>query len=221
MIAVCLFGALVTLVSHRIDADDSFCLPNAAYYVRTPTAPMGFEVHFIDSGADEPLTSYHRCSLPFEYVQAMVARATGLDILTVYYIVAPALFGLLLPLVWFYLLSRFTKSGHAAVFGALLICVCLLLMGAQHRSFGNYAFNRMFQGKTVALAIGIPAFTALTIDYFRAGGIRTWLPLVALSTAMIGCSVASTILVPLQAIILALAAGAAYVDGVSRKRGPW
>jgi hypothetical protein len=217
LLLCCVFGALLALVSYRSSTDDAVYLPNAVYYMENPETPMGFAVHFMDFGKNEPPVSYHRFSLPFEYVQALTATATHLNLLTVYYILAPALFGFMIPLVWFYLLSRFTKSAYAAVFGALLICVCLLLMGGQYRSYGNFAFNRIFQGKTVVFAIGIPLFTALTIDYFRVASLRTWLYLLALSTALIGCSVGSTVLVPLLAIVLAMAGSIAYLRGVKRR----
>jgi len=216
LLACCLFCALLCLTSYRPDRDDCHYVPNAVYYLENPDEPMGFAVHFMEFG-EEPFVSYHRASIPFEYVQAIAARVTGTHLLTIYYILAPALFGIMIPLAWFYLLSRFTNSGSAAVFGVLIICLCLVLMGRTHWSYGNYAFNRIVQGKTVVFTIGVPLFVALTVDFFRSPGLRNWLYLLALSAALVGCSVASAVLIPMLALVLAIAGGISYVSGVTMK----
>ena len=213
LLACCLFCALLCLTSYRPDRDDCHYLPNAVYYLENPDEPMGFAIHFMEFGG-EPFVSYHRASIPFEYTQAMAARAAHLNLLTIYYVLGPALFGIMIALAWFYLLTRWADSGPAAVFGVLMICLCLLLMGKTHWSYGNYAFNRIFQGKTVVFAIGIPFFVALTIDFFRSKGFRNWLYLLALSAALVGCSVASAVLVPMLALVLAVAGSLSYVTGV-------
>jgi hypothetical protein len=210
--ACCLFSAFLCLASYRPDRDDCHYLPNAVYHLENPDEPMGFAVHFMEFG-EEPFVSYHRASIPFEYVQAIAARVANTHLLTVYYILAPALFGVMISLAWFYLLSRFTDSGSAAVFGVLIICLCLVLMGRTHWSYGNYAFNRIVQGKTVVFMVGIPLFVALTVDFFRSPGLRNWMYLLALSAALVGCSVASAVLIPMLALVLAVAGSLSYVSG--------
>ncbi|MHC5210445.1 MAG: DUF6077 domain-containing protein [Planctomycetota bacterium] len=212
LLACCLLSLALCVVSYRPATDDVYYIPNVVYCLENPAEAMGFTFHYIETGG--PLiSSYHRGSIPFEYVQAMAAHVTPVDLLTVYYVLAPAFFGVLLPLAWFYLLTRFVRSSSAAVFGTLTICLSLLLMGAQERSWGHYAFDRIFEGKTVMLAICMPFFVALTMDFFRAPRARTWLVLLALSTAMIGCTVASAALVPLLALVLTIAAVSAFVRG--------
>jgi hypothetical protein len=222
LLACCLFSVFLCLASYRPDTDDCFYVPNVVYYLQNPGEPMGFAIHYIESGG-QPFVSYHRGSIPFEYVQGITAYVGHLHFLTIYYLIAPALIGFMIPLVWYYSLSRFVRSPRATVFGTVVICLCLLLMGGAHRSFGNFAFNRIFQGKTVVLAVAIPLFAALSVDYFRAPSMRSWLYLLALSTAMVGCTVAAAMLVPLLAIVLALAGSIAYVSGVKTKieRGFW
>jgi len=110
----------------------------------------------------------------------------------------------MIPLVWFYVISRFSFSGRATVFGAFIICLSLLLMGEQHRSFGNFAFNRIFQGKTVLLTIGIPLFAGLTMDFFRKASLKRWLYLFVSSMALVGFSSCACMLVPLLAVVLAI-----------------
>ena len=208
----CLFSVLLCLVSHRPDQDDLYYVPNVVHYLANPKEPMGFHIHFIDSGS-EPFESCHvGTSLPFEYAQGILAYVTRVHLLTVYYFLAPVLFGGMIPLVWFYLISRFSFSPGSAVSGAFFICLSLILMGEQHRSFGNFAFNRIFQGKVVLLAVGVPLFSALTMDFFRSPSGRTWLYLFVLSVAGVGFSASGVVLIPLLALVLAVSCSFCYVS---------
>jgi len=204
---------LLCLVSHRFDFDDFYYVPNVVYYLEHPTEAMGFVIHFVDSGGD-PFVSYHFGSFPFEYSQGIVAYITRCHFLTVYYFLAPALFGGMIPLVWFYLISRFGFRSRAAITGSFIICMSLLLMGEQHGSFGNFAFNRIFQGKVVMLAVGIPLFVALTMDFFRWPGKRHWFYLFLASVAMVGFSTSSAMLLPMLASVMVIASCFWYVPNV-------
>ncbi len=213
----CLLSVSLCLASHRYDSDDSDYVPNIIYYMEHPKAPMDFKIHYLDSGG-EPFVSYHiSTSLPFERAQGIPAYIGRMNYLTVYYLLTPALLGCMIPLVWFYLISRFSFPPHAAVTGAFFICLSLILMGEQHRSFGNFAFNRIFQGKTVLLAVGLPLFGALTIDFFQSPGKRKWLYLFAASMAMVGLSNSAAVLVPLLAVVLAVACSLSYVPTVKAR----
>ena len=214
LLMCCLTGGLLSLASHRPDTDDSLYVPNVIYYLAHPDEPMGFSYHFFDAG-DKPFVSYHwGTSLPFEYAQGIVAYMGGIHFLTVYYLLSPALFGFMIPLVWFYVISRFSFPQRAAVAGTFIICLSLVLMGEQHRSFGNFAFNRIFQGKTVLFTIGIPMFSGLTIDFFRSPSMRRWVYLFVTSVAMVGFSSCSAMLIPLLAFVLAVACCVSYVPNV-------
>ena len=208
-----LLGALLCLVSYRFDFDDFYYVPNVVYYLEHPTEAMGFLIHFVDSGGD-PFVSYHFGSFPFEYSQGIVAYITRCRFLTVYYFLAPALFGGMMPLVWFYLISRFGFRSRAAITGSFIICMCLPLMGEQHGSFGNFAFNRIFQGKVVMLAVGIPLFVALTMDFFRWPGKKNWFYLFLASVAMVGFSTSAAMLLPMLASVLVIASCFWYVPNV-------
>jgi len=122
LLTCCLLSVLLCLASHRYDSDDSDYVPNMIYYMEHPKAPMDFTIHYLDSGG-EPFVSYHiSTSLPFECAQGIVAYLGRMNYLTVYYLLTPALIGCMIPLVWFYLISRFSFPPHAAVTGALSAC---------------------------------------------------------------------------------------------------
>ncbi|MFC1572605.1 DUF6077 domain-containing protein [Candidatus Eisenbacteria bacterium] len=205
-----LLGAMLSLFTHRPDLDDIHYLPNVVYYLENPSAPMGFDIHFLDAGGDLFRSWYWGTSLPFEYAQGAVAHVAGIDLLTMYYMIMPALFGFAMAVVWFYGISRFSRHSYASVAGAGLIFLSLLLMGERHASFGNFAFNRLFQGKAVLFAIGLPLYAAFTLDFFKSPHMQSWLRLLALATAAIGLSASAAMLLPILAVSLTLAGAFAY-----------
>jgi hypothetical protein len=210
-------GALLSLACYRPDPDDADYVPNVIYYLEHPGEPMDFYIHYLDSGG-EPFLSHHlSTSLPFEQAQGVLAYFVHVHFLTVYYFVAPALFGFMIPLVWFYLISRFSFAPRAAVTGALFICLSLVLFGEQHRSFGNFAFNRIYQGKTVLLAVWIPLFAALTIDFFKWPSARRWLYLFITSVAAVGLSNSASVLIPVLAGVLTVACCVSYVPSMKSR----
>jgi hypothetical protein len=211
LLLCCLLSVALCLFSLRYDSDDADYVPNMIYYMEHPGAPMDFKIHYLDSGA-EPFVSYHiSTSLPFERAQGIVAYLGRMNYLTLYYLLTPSIIGFILPLVWFYLISRFSFSPGASVTGAFFICLSLILLGEQHRSFGNFAFNRIFQGKVVLLSVGLPLFSALTIDFFRSPDKRNWLYLFAASVSMVGLSNSAAVLVPLLAVVLSVSCVLCYI----------
>jgi hypothetical protein len=204
-------AALVALVSHRPRWDDFSYIPNVVHFVAHPEAAMGHVVQFVYGGRSAIESYYVGTSMPFEYAQGVVAYGLGLHVLSVYHVIGPALFAALVPLVWYYAISRFEFSDRAAIAGALLICLCLLLMGESHRGFGSYSFTRLWHGKVVVMALGLPLVAGLAIDFFRTPRAGTWLRLFLVATALVGASTSSIVLLTLLAPVLALASVVAFL----------
>jgi hypothetical protein len=206
-------------ILYRPDLDDIHYVPNVVYYLENPHEPMGFVIHFLDSG-NEPFVSYHwGNSNPFEYSQGIVAYFIRTHFLTVYYFLAPIFFGGMIPLVWFYAISRFSFSNRSAIIGAIIVCLSLTLLGEKHASYGNLAFNRIFQSKIVMFAAGLVVFAAFTMDFFRSASVKRWLALFLTATSMVGLSASSVMLMPIIVFVLAIACSLSYLrDTVSRLR---
>lgn len=218
LLSLVLFGGVLCLVSHRYAYDDAAYVPNVIYYLENTDDAMGFNIHFFDSGRkDEPFISYHRCSIAFEYSQGIVAYITRVHFLTVYYLFAPALFGCMVPLAFFYLISRFSFPSKAAITGSFFICLSLLLMGEHHASFGNNAFNRIYEGKTVMFVVGFPLFAAMTMDFFQSPCAKKWLYLSLTAITMIGLSTSAAVLIPMLALALAISCSFSYVSNMKSR----
>ena len=213
MAAIILGAVLLGLVSHRPDSDDYFYLSNAVYARENPDVAMGFDIHFIYPGKGQPLfhTLLLNTSGAYEYTAALVSYGLHLKLLTVYYNLFVAINASLLATAVFYLLTRFVQlNAVSATVGTAAALGCLTLLAVTHRSPGSFAFTRLFQGKTVLLAVWAPLFAAVSMDFFRAATRReVWFHgwfLCALAISGLGLSSTAMVLLPALATVLVLAA---------------
>ncbi len=196
LMALSVFGACTALFTHKTAADDCYYVPGAVHALQNPAEAMGFQVHYLYGGA-EPFISYvWGAAFPFEYLLSVFAWLTGLEYLTVYHLVAPAAMAALIPLALFFLISRFVPDSRHAAIGTVFTVGVLLLLGESLRTFGNLSFIRAFEGKTVLLAVGIPFFCALSVDYLKQPSKKGWMGLFVVATAMAGLSSSAMILLP-------------------------
>jgi hypothetical protein len=200
-----LAGATLALLCLRPDADDYWYLPNVVFALENVSSPMSFEIHCLAPVGKKLFVSYgFGSALAFEYFQGVIAYVVGADLLSVYYILAPAITGLMIPLALYYAISRFTEDPIHAAFGMVITVLLILLIGEQHVSYGNFSFNRIFQGKAVFLSVCIPVFAGASFEYFRKPSTKHWLMLFAVATAATGLTVTSLVLVPFLAVPLAV-----------------
>ena len=197
-------GSVLTLITHLPNADDYNYVPDAVYALENQDAPMGFEIHFFHSG-EGPYVSYGMgTAMPYDYARGIMAYVLNVDYLTAYYLISAALAGFLIPLALFYLISHFSDTTRDALFGTVLTVCMILILRETIRTFGNFAFPRIFQGKAVLMSVGIPLFTAATFTFFRERSVATWLSLFAIAIAMVGASPSAIVLLPPLAFILGL-----------------
>lgn len=137
-----------TLASHRPDGDDGFYLFYGLLPLDRPDEPF----RQLSAGLwqqREMLTSY-------PVLGAAIADWTGLDFLSAYYLVVPAGMAALCVLAHRSLFEQISRE-HAALL-TLMTVILLVLWGDVHRSPGNFAFVRLFQGKAMFYAVLVPWF---------------------------------------------------------------
>lgn len=209
-----LLSALFVLLRHRPNTDDFWYISNVVYYVAHPGQAMGYLLYSVEAG-DTPISSFYQgTALPFEYAQGALAYLLGLHVLSFYHVLVPAVLAFLQPLVWFHLLSRFEFRDRSAICGTVVISLCLLLMGDTRHSFGSYGLDRIWQGKVVVMAVGLPLFVALTIDFLRSRDRGPWLRLFICATALVGMSPSTIVLLSLLTVLLAVSGAVAFPDGL-------
>ena len=160
-----------TLISSRSDADDEAYVETIFKILNNPdSAIAGLRDLDWDSGY---------VVLAYPMLEAAVAKLSGLPALAVYYLIFPAGAAGLAVLAY-YRLFRALLVKDAAL--ATLIAIVVLASWADiHRSPGNFAFVRLFQGKAVFCTVLMPLVFALALE----GNGRRWrnILLLALATA--------------------------------------
>ncbi len=216
VLAAGVVGAVLASIYRLPDMDDFAYVPDAVHFLTFPAERMGYTIHYGYFGANQVFTIVEATAQPYEYVQALVAGALSIDYLTVYYILAVAFVGFCVPLALFLLLTHFTEDSLRAALSMLVVVGVLTLMGEGKNTVGSLSFTRIFQGKVVLLAAGLPVFSALSLDFLKHPSWVRWLILGAAAAALAGLSTTSFFLAPMLALTIGLAWWLA--EGLGRRR---
>jgi len=216
VVAAGLAGAVMASIYRLPDMDDFAYVPDAVHHLTFPAGHMGYTIHYGYFEGKPPFTIVEATSQPFEYIQALAAGLLGVEYLTVYYILTVAFAGFCIPLAIFLLLAHFTDDTRRAAFAMLIVLGLLTLLGEGKNTPGSLSFTRLFQGKVVLLAAGLPLFAALSLDYLRCPSVWRWLILAATAAAMAGLSTSAFFLIPMLALSLGLAV--LMAEGWNRRR---
>jgi hypothetical protein len=202
--ASCVMASAATTCVHRSDLDDAIYLPKIMHYVAFPRTVMDGKVYEI---ANAKPFAFPRAAAPYyptayEFVEAATSYVAGVDFLSIYYIGAPFIVGLLGALCLIICLRSLGISVDQAACATLLLIPLMLLMGETHRSFGNVTLLRAFQAKFVFFIIGLPLFSSVSIAYFRNRNWSTWSALGILTLALGGVTTSALVMLPLLALLL-------------------
>lgn len=215
IVGLALFCTVVTLVSHRPDADDGFYLNLAVSVADDPRAPMlaGDTLHRVP-GVPLPLPVYRVHSL--ELLQGAVSRITSAPVLDVAHLWLPALAALWVPFAFARLTRRILPRAWPWATGVAV--GVLLFAGTASHGWSNFGFVRLHQGKALLLSLLLPLAIAYGIDFARGGGTRRWLRLAAVQIAAVGVSASGLWLAPAVAGVGLLAGMGSLRDASSRAR---
>jgi hypothetical protein len=196
--------------------DDVNYAARAVWFLAHPDLPLDLAFHdhaFFESPLGYPLL----LTYAGELFWAHLAWLLDVDFLDAYHRIAPFVGGALVPLAWALAIARFTQSARGAVLGAVAVCAYLGIDGVTHNGFGNYGFVRIWQGKVLLLALGVPLFTAFALDWLERPRRAAWLRVFLVAVSASGLSGTALFLLPL----LALALGAGHLAARGAKRRPF
>jgi hypothetical protein len=179
---VCVAG---TLAVHRFDVDDAFYLNVAVAAADDPSRALFASDTLLGIPGLAIHNPAHRI-LTLELLNAAVSRLTGIPAILCLHVLTAGVVALLIPLAHARLFRRLLPqplAWTAAVFATTAILWCA---GDTHRSFGNYAFVRAWQGKAIFLTVAMPLIYAYGIRYSATGASRDWLRLAAAQIASVG-----------------------------------
>jgi hypothetical protein len=199
---ICGIVVLLTMGARRPDPDDAFFVSLASAAIDNPGEPLyGFD-NLYRSGMPLPVQHLHLLQT-YEYFIAVLSDFTRVPIRVLYYIVLPPLFSLVGILANWIVLRRFLHR-NSALIGLLMIVILLSVWGDGHRTYGNFAFVRIYQGKAIFLLLALPMIFYVTLEYLNAPKWRNWIFLVLSQGAAVGFTTSGLVVAPLTSSIIIL-----------------
>ena len=213
VLGIGLIGAGMASIYRFPDSDDYMMGPDAVHFITHTGDVMSNEVHYLVPAGEKIYSVVNSTSSPFEYSQALAALLTRIPFLDFYYIITVAFVGFAVPVSLYLLVSHFASDSRTAAAATLVAVAVLSLLGETKYAPGAMSFARLFQGKSVLLAAGLPFFLALSLNFLGLGAFRRWFYVAAAATALAGLSSTAFFIVPMSALAL----GGAYttVTGVT------
>ncbi|MEM7761026.1 MAG: DUF6077 domain-containing protein [Cyanobacteria bacterium P01_A01_bin.40] len=178
-------GAFVALIAHRPDSDDSYYLNQAAvvangFFQAIPT-------HFtIFPGSDIPAPYPSWIFISYHYLIGLLSWLLHLEPLAVSaYVLTPVL-SLLVILAYSVLLKTLLPKGWSLALAGLT--GFMLIDGTAPFFFSNFAFVRIWQGKSVLLHVIRPVLITYGLWFGVRGGAKNWIRLTLAQTTAVGLS---------------------------------
>jgi hypothetical protein len=195
--ALALACAVLTLVCHRPDIDDTFYVNVAVAAVDSPARALlsgdtllgveGLPLHM-------PAHRIHS----YELWNGALAYLTGIPAIYCFHWLSASLVALLLPLAHAKLFRLLTP--RVWLWGVAAVVVVLVAAGETHRWYGNFAFVRLWQGKGVLLFVFMPLVYAYGLRFGLRPTPRSWLLLAAAQIAAAGASSSAVWIAPAGAL---------------------
>ncbi len=188
----------ITLVSHRPDIDDAFYLNLAVSAIDHPDWPLlRFDGMYGEQGL--PLLAYFYRVSSYELLVATVSSFTQMPAPAVYYILAPTIMAAFVVIAHWLALREL--SGKWAMTGLVVTLIALVTWGDVHRSYGNFSFVRLFQGKAALVSICVPALVYYASRYARRRDGYSWGCMALTQIAAIGFSSTALVVAPAAAAL--------------------
>ena len=204
LLATSLLVAGLSMITLRPDADDVEFFHRAYLQSFHWLEPVYVHETSYNDPNLPPLSMLH-LTTSYEYLVIAIAAVLHMDPVLVYQNIMGALFSFLVPILYFIIASALKIRREKAVLVALFAVAFLLLDGNTHRSFGNMAIVRLWQGKTILWTVLIPLSMIVTYRYLTAPSRLALLCVGMSGVAAIGFSNAAIYQTPLLAFCLSLA----------------
>jgi len=149
-----IIAVIVTLTTHRSDLDDSSFLQMASQtLLHQDRAPLTFDTSLGAVMEKFRFAPYRVTS--YETAIALITEWTGINILTVYYLVIPGITAGLTVCVA-YLFTRWFLPSSMAILATGIFLLLMFAWGDSHFAYGSRVFVRLFQGKGLLIALTTP-----------------------------------------------------------------
>lgn len=197
MASLCLLAAVLTAGANRPNPDDAFFLNVAVSLDEFPDVPL----HSVDT--------LHRAELPpfeqvlhmpqtYEVLVGLLSSVSGVSAPWLYWVLLPPLWAAVAVLATWRALRELLEPRAALVATAIGVFL-LICWGDGVRTFGNFAYPRLFQGKAIAVTVLVPLIVLAALRYRRAPNVATWTILACSQVAAVGMTTDGLLVAPLTA----------------------
>jgi len=199
LLGLCVLAVLLTLGTHRPNADDAYFVSMIAATMDNPAAPLcGFDsLYKTQLSLTEQYLHYVQT---YEFFVAFVSTYTGIAIHELYYVVFPACTAALAILAHWAFMRRFLKAWPTLI-GLLGVVLLIVIWGDGH-TYGNYAFVRLFQGKGILVTLGIPVLVHSCLEFRGDSSRRNGLILMLHLCACIGFATSGLVVAPVACALI-------------------
>lgn len=149
-------GFAFALVSgiHRPEVDDAYHINAMIGALEHPELPV-LSFDGLHGDVNAPIQQLIHRPQTYEIFIAALARVTGMNPRSIYWMFLPALIGPLMAIsVWRFLKALAPDHAWAAIW---LVFAVWLAWGDDYRAYGSYTFARLSQGKPVFITLFVPA----------------------------------------------------------------
>lgn len=195
---------LLTIVCHRPAADDAFYVNVAVTLADHPDWALlaSDTMHGIPGLMIlSPVYRVHS----YELLNGILSLLTGIPAIACIHLISAGLAALLVPLCYARLFRILMPRYW--LWGVIACLLFLVANGDVHRSYGDYAFVKLWQGKAIFVTAVLPLVYAYALRYVARPTPRRWLLLCAAQIAAVGLTATALWVAPLSAG-LALLSGA-------------
>lgn len=196
------FWSCVGLSLHRPDLDDYFYIPNVQYFLDNPLQLMDYAIHFLSNCAPPITSQTWGTSAPFEYTRAIPAHFIALPYTSIYYSWTLACAGFAIAGSYALFMRFFIDDKKNLFWCVFFICLVLSFMTETHRTPGNFALPRMYQGKAWLLTLAVPCYGHAVLTFLTFPRWRNWLYLFLMTICFTGMSSSSVFLLPVLLVLV-------------------
>jgi hypothetical protein len=170
--AIGLAAAGYTLLVNRPDSDGEYLRRVLVQMDRLGEPVIASNVTYDLNVPDVALTQY---LASYEMLLGVIGTAVGADPVNLYFNLFAAGAALLWALIYFGFYRAFGLSPGWAATATLGAAIFLVLDGNSHTSPGNWAFVRLWQGKSLVITLGVPWAIWLTYRFLQSPTANKWL----------------------------------------------
>lgn len=211
----CLLLGSLTVFLSRPDYDDFSFFHRVLVQLRHLDQPF----FLTDTGHNItglPALSLTHVMTSYEPLVGLTANWLNIDPLWAYQNLAGFVVAALLPLVYFSLYRQLRLGQIAASIATIIAILFLFLDGNLHRSFGNFAFVRCWQGKAILAMLGVPIAILFCLRFLRCPSWRYFSLVAMVAISAVGLSGSGIFMIPFLIFAIALSYG--FSDGNSWQR---